>query len=162
VGSAFLSASTLALIAITAFLAVVLRRVRDVMVVLIPLLLAGLFSLATAVLAGLPFNFLNIIAVPLLLGIGVAFDIYFVMAWRASRGPVALLQTPTARAVVFSALTTMTAFGSLALSPHAGTASLGTFLMISLGYVLLCTLFVQPALMTVWDRTMGGGVRARA
>jgi hopanoid biosynthesis associated RND transporter like protein HpnN len=162
VGSAFLRASTLALIAITVFLGLILRRARDVMVVLIPLLLAGLFSLATAVLAGLPFNFLNIIAVPLLLGVGVAFDIYFVMAWRASRGPVALLQTATARAVVFSAMTTMTAFGSLAFSPHAGTASLGAFLMISLGYVLLCTLFVQPALMTVWERTMGKGIRSRA
>ncbi|MDB5396835.1 MAG: hopanoid biosynthesis-associated transporter HpnN [Rhodospirillales bacterium] len=162
VGSAFARASTLALIAITLFLGVILRRARDVLVVLIPLLLAGLFSLATAVLAGLPFNFLNIIAVPLLLGIGVAFDIYFVMAWRASRGPVALLQTATARAVVFSALTTMTAFGSLALSPHAGTASLGEFLMISLGYVLLCTLFVQPALMTVWDRATVPAVRSRA
>ncbi len=161
VGSAFVRASTLALVAITLFLALILRRVRDVLVVLIPLLLAGLFSLATAVLAGLPFNFLNIIAVPLLLGVGVAFDIYFVMAWRAARGPVALLQTATARAVVFSALTTMTAFGSLALSPHAGTASLGEFLMISLAYVLLCTLFVQPALMTVWERMMGGAVKAR-
>jgi hopanoid biosynthesis associated RND transporter like protein HpnN len=162
VGSAFARASTLALIAITLFLGLILRRARDVLVVLIPLLLAGLFSLATAVLAGLPFNFLNIIAVPLLLGIGVAFDIYFVMAWRASRGPVALLQTATARAVVFSAMTTMTAFGSLAFSPHAGTASLGEFLMISLGYVLICTLFVQPALMTVWDRMAGGAVKARA
>jgi predicted RND superfamily exporter protein len=162
VGSAFARASTLALIAITLFLGLILRRARDVLVVLIPLLLAGLFSLATAVLAGLPFNFLNIIAVPLLLGIGVAFDIYFVMAWRASRGPVALLQTATARAVVFSAMTTMTAFGSLAFSPHAGTASLGEFLMISLGYVLICTLFVQPALMTVWDRMAGGAIKARA
>ncbi len=158
VGSAFLRASILALVAITLFLGIILRRVRDVLVVMIPLLLAGLFSLATAVLAGMPFNFLNIIAVPLLLGIGVAFDIYFVMAWRASHGPVALLQTATARAVVFSALTTLTAFSSLALSPHAGTASLGRFLMIALGYVLLCTLFVQPALMTVWDRS----VKARA
>jgi len=154
VGRAFLRASTLALVAITLFLSVILRRLRDVLVVMIPLLLAGLFSLATAVVAGMPFNFLNIIAVPLLLGIGVAFDIYFVMAWRGSRGPVALLQTATARAVVFSALTTLTAFGSLALSPHAGTASLGRFLMIALGYVLLCTLFIQPALMTVWDRSV--------
>ena len=162
VGSAFARASTLAVLTITLFLGFILRRLRDVLIVLVPLLLAALFSLATAVLAGLPFNFLNIIAVPLLLGIGVAFDIYFVMAWRASRGPVALLQTATARAVVFSAMTTMTAFGSLAFSPHAGTASLGAFLMISLGYVLICTLFVQPALMTVWDRAMGGPIKSRA
>jgi predicted RND superfamily exporter protein len=125
------------------------------LLVLIPLLLAGLLTLATTVSIGLDFNFLNIIALPLLMGIGVAFDIYFVMAWRSMRaqaGKVALLQTATARAVVFSAFTTMTAFGSLALSPHAGTASLGRFLIIALFYVLFCTLFVQPALMNVWGR----------
>jgi hopanoid biosynthesis associated RND transporter like protein HpnN len=155
VAAAFVSASLFALIAITLFLGAVLRSFRDVLLVLIPLLLAGLLTLATTVSIGLDFNFLNIIALPLLMGIGVAFDIYFVMAWRSMRaqaGKVALLQTATARAVVFSAFTTMTAFGSLALSPHAGTASLGRFLIIALFYVLFCTLFVQPALMNVWGR----------
>ncbi len=152
VSDAFFRASALALAAITLCLGVVLRSVRDVSVVMIPLLLAGLLTLATAVLIGLEFNFLNIIAIPLLMSIGVAFDIYFVMAWRASQGPVALLQTATARAVLFSALTTATAFGSLALSPHAGSASLGRLLLIALGYLLVCTLLVQPALMTVWGR----------
>ena len=91
----------------------------------------------------LPLNYANIITLPLLLGIGVAFDIYFVMRWRAGMsGP---LQSSTARAVLFSALTTMTAFGSLALSSHPGTAEMGRLLTIALGYVLLCTLFVLPA-----------------
>jgi predicted RND superfamily exporter protein len=104
------------------------------------------------VLLGLPFNYANIITVPLLMGIGVAFDIYFVMLWRAGSGPVALLQTPTARAVVFSACTTATAFGSLALSYHAGTASMGVLLIIALFFVLVSTLLVQPALMTLVGR----------
>ena len=71
---------------------------------LVPLALAGLYTLGTTVLFGLAFNYANVIAVPLLMGIGVAFDIYFAMLWRAGNGPVALLQTPTARAVLFSAL----------------------------------------------------------
>jgi hypothetical protein len=86
-----------------------------------------------------------VIALPLLLGIGVSFDIYFVMRWRAGAGD--LLQSSTARAILFSALTTGTAFGSLALSNHPGTADMGKLLTLSLAYTLLCTFVVLPALL---------------
>src|SRR5260221_693857 len=142
--AAFTRAGWIAITAITALLLVMLRRPWDVVLVLTPLCLAGLLTAATSVLLDLPLNYANIITLPLLLGIGVAFDIYFVMRWRAGMsGP---LQSSTARAVLFSALTTMTAFGSLALSSHPGTAEMGRLLTIALGYVLLCTLFVLPAL----------------
>ncbi len=152
VAGAFRSASISAFIAIAIVLTLILRRARDVLLVIVPLGLAGLYTLGTTVLFGLQFNYANVIAVPLLMGIGVAFDIYFAMLWRSGSGPVALLQTPTARAVLFSALTTATAFGSLARSHHVGTASMGVLLIIALGYVLLSTLFIQPALMTLVGR----------
>jgi hopanoid biosynthesis associated RND transporter like protein HpnN len=152
VSRAFVSSSLLALAAITAVLVFILRRFRDVVLVLVPLGLATLYTLATVVAIGMGFNYVNVIAIPLLLGVGVAFNIYFVIAWRNSQGPVALLQTSTARAVVFSACTTSTAFASLALSPHRGMASCGILLIISLGYVLLATIIIQPALMILWGR----------
>lgn len=142
---AFAIAGCIATVTITLLLAVVLRRIRDVAAVLAPLLLAGLFTLATSVAAGLPLNFANIITLPLLLGVGVAFDIYFVLRWRS--GEPHLLSSPTARAVVFSALTTGTAFGSLALSRSPGMADMGKLLSIGLFYTLVCTLFVLPALL---------------
>jgi len=142
---AFRAAGFFALIAIAALLSIVLRRIRDVILVLAPLVLAGLLTVATSVLVNLPLNFANIIALPLLLGVGVAFDIYFVMNWRAGRGEP--LQSGTARAVLFSALTTVTAFGSLALSNHRGTSQMGVLLTIALFYTLVCTFFVLPALM---------------
>jgi uncharacterized protein len=142
---AFTRAGWIAVTAITLLLLVMLRRVRDVALVLIPLLLAGLLTAATSVILDLPLNYANIITLPLLLGIGVAFDIYFVMRWRAGMGGP--LQSSTARAVLFSALTTMTAFGSLALSNHPGTAEMGRLLTIALAYVLFCTLVVLPALL---------------
>ncbi|HMK68041.1 MAG TPA: MMPL family transporter, partial [Stellaceae bacterium] len=145
ISGAFRDAGILALIAIAALLALVLRRIRDVLLVLAPLLLAGLLTVATNVIAGLPLNFANIIALPLLLGVGVAFDIYFVMNWRAGIGEP--LQSGTARAVLFSALTTAAAFGSLALSKHPGTSQMGVLLTIALGYTLFCTFFVLPALL---------------
>src|SRR5437762_13074779 len=115
------------------------------MVVLEPLVLPPLLALAVTVVIGMPLNYANIITLPLLLGIGVAFDIYFVMNWRA--GQTQHLQSSTARAVVFSALTTMSAFGSLALSNDPGTAGMGALLAISLACTLVCTLFVLPALL---------------
>jgi uncharacterized protein len=142
---AFATAGIIALIAIALLLLAVLRRIGDVALVLAPLLLAGLLTLATGVLVDLPLNYANIIALPLLLGIGVSFDIYFVMRWRAGSGD--LLQSSTARAILFSALTTGTAFGSLALSNHPGTAEMGKLLMLALGFTLLCTFILLPALL---------------
>lgn len=61
----------------------------------IPLLLAGVVTLEASVSWGLPVNFANIIALPLLLSVGVAFKIYYVMAWRA--GKTGLLQSALTR-----------------------------------------------------------------
>jgi predicted RND superfamily exporter protein len=143
--SAFETAGLLATLGITILLAVTLRRFYDVVVALVPLLLAALFTLATTVIIGMPLNFANIIALPLLLGIGVAFDIYFVMNWRAGRANP--LQSGTARAIVFSALTTTAAFGSLILSSHPGTSEMGRLLSIEMFYTLACVLLIMPSLL---------------
>jgi hypothetical protein len=130
--------------------------VRDVALVIAPLLLAALMTLALTVVTGQKLNYANIIALPLLLGIGVAFDIYFVMNWRA--GLSDHLQSSTARGVVFSALTTMCAFGSLWLSPDVGSSEMGKLLTLSLAMTVFCTLFVLPALLG--PALVPGGVTA--
>jgi hopanoid biosynthesis associated RND transporter like protein HpnN len=142
---AFLQAGLYSAFAITIILAVTLRRLRDVVLTMVPVLLSGLLTFATCAVLDLPLNFANIIALPLLFGVGVAFNIYFVMAWRA--GETAPLQSSLMRAVLFSALTTATAFGALWLSSHPGTASMGRLLMISLGWELFVTLLFRPALL---------------
>ncbi|HEX3408226.1 MAG TPA: MMPL family transporter, partial [Caulobacteraceae bacterium] len=142
---AFIEAGVLSFITITVLLFLVLRRVRDVAITMAPIVLTGLLTLGSCVVIGQPLNFANIIALPLLFGIGVAFHIYFVMSWRA--GGSHLLTSSLARAVFFSALTTATGFGSLWLSRHPGTASMGKLLMISLIWTLVSALLFQPALM---------------
>ncbi|MBS0561491.1 MAG: MMPL family transporter [Proteobacteria bacterium] len=142
---AFRTAAIAAFVAIAVILFVALRRVLDVGLVLAPLLMSALLTLLAVVVAGLPINFANIIALPLLLGVGVSFNIYFVMNWRA--GAAAPLGSATARAILFSALTTGTAFGSLALSHHPGTASMGVLLLISLACTLAASLIFIPALL---------------
>jgi hopanoid biosynthesis associated RND transporter like protein HpnN len=145
ISSAFVQAGIIGVAAITILLAIVLRRPHEVALVVAPLLLAALLTLAVTVVIGMPLNYANIIALPLLLGIGVAFDIYFVMNWRA--GLTHHLQSSTARAVLFSALTTLSAFGSLALSNDPGTAGMGALLTISLACTLFCTFVILPALL---------------
>jgi predicted RND superfamily exporter protein len=107
--------------------------------------LAGILTLGTAALTGLTINFANIIALPLLLGVGVTFPIYFVTAWR--EGEQTLLSSPAGRGMLYSALTTAAAYGSLAISTHTGTATMGILLTMALAYTLLATLIVLPALL---------------
>jgi hopanoid biosynthesis associated RND transporter like protein HpnN len=142
---AFIEAGALALLSIAILLWLVLQRVGDVLLTLIPLALAGVVTLELTVLVNLPLNFANIIALPLLLGVGVAFKIYYIMAWR--EGQTHLLQTPLTRAVIYSALTTATAFGSLIFSSHPGTSSMGKLLALSLVSTLAAAALFQPILM---------------
>jgi hopanoid biosynthesis associated RND transporter like protein HpnN len=141
---AFIQAGFCALIVIGFLLWLALRRIVDVLLTLVPLLVAGAVTLEICVLIGLPLNFANIVALPLLLGVGVAFKIYYVTAWRA--GGTNLLQSSLTRAIFFSALTTATAFGSLWLSSHPGTASMGKLLALSLVTTLAAVLLFQPDL----------------
>jgi hopanoid biosynthesis associated RND transporter like protein HpnN len=142
---AFIHAGFWALLSISLLLWLALRRVTDVLLTLVPLLVAGAVTLEICVLIGLPLNFANIVALPLLLGVGVAFKIYYVTAWRSGR--TNLLQSSLTRAIFFSAMTTATAFGSLWLSSHPGTASMGKLLALSLVTTLAAVLLFQPALM---------------
>jgi uncharacterized protein len=143
--SAFIEAGAFAMFSIGLILWLTLRRFGDVLLTLVPLLLAGVVTLEICVLVDLPLNFANIIALPLLLGVGVAFKIYYIMAWR--EGQTNLLQSVLTRAVTFSACTTATAFGSLWFSSHPGTSSMGKLLAISLLTTMAAAALFQPILM---------------
>ena len=115
--NSFIQAGLWALLSIGILLWIVLRRFGDVL--LTP-------DSAAARRCGdtggwccrLSLNFANIIALPLLLGVGVAFKIYYIMAWR--RDTPTCCRSSLTRAVILSALTTATAFGSLWFSPQPG------------------------------------------
>jgi hopanoid biosynthesis associated RND transporter like protein HpnN len=145
VTSAFIRAGVLAICLIALLLLVILRRITDTLVTLIPLLVAAAATLEICALSGFALNYANIIALPALLGVGVAFKIYYVMAWR--RGEYNFLQSSLTRAVFFSALMTATAFGSLWFSAHPGISSMGKLLALSLACTLASAALFQPALM---------------
>lgn len=146
---AFAQAGVTALAVALGLLALVLRRPLHVALVLAPLAVGALATLAGMAALGVAVNFANIIAFPLLLGIGVACNVYFVLGWRGG-GP--LLPSATARAVLFSALTTGVSFGALALSPHRGTASLGLVLMVGLGLMVAVSMVLLPPAFALLER----------
>jgi uncharacterized protein len=142
---AFAEAAGFALLSIAILLFIVLRRLTDVLVTLIPLIVAGLVTLEICALTGFQLNYANIIALPVLLGVGVAFKIYYVTAWR--RGESNFLVSVLTRAVFYSTLLTATAFGSLWLSNQPGISSMGKLLALSLVCTLASAALFQPALM---------------
>jgi hypothetical protein len=151
----FKQALAMALVAVGVLLFALWRRLDDMVLVLVPLGLALLVTTASSALLGIPFNFANIIVLPLLLGIGVDSGIHLVhrhrvtveMLGHAEAPERELLETSTAQAVFFSALTTMASFGSLSFSDHVGFATLGQLLLIGVGFVLLANLILLPALL---------------
>ena len=151
---AFRDAGLLAAVAIALLVVILLRRLRAVLLVFAPLILAALLTVALSVVFNLPFNFANIIVLPLLFGLGIASGIHLVMRDGAEQagqegGSNTVMATSTPRAVIFSALTTIGSFGSIALSSHPGTASMGILLTIAITLTLVSTLTVLPALLAL-------------
>jgi hopanoid biosynthesis associated RND transporter like protein HpnN len=144
---AFVEASLISLVLIVLLLLISLQSVVDMFMVLIPLGFAALLMVAAMELSGLSFNLANIIVLPLLIGLGVAFGIYLVVRWRNGVDITQLLRTSTPGAVLYSALTTMSSFGSLAVAGDPGMAVLGKTLLLALTAVLVSILILLPVLL---------------
>jgi hypothetical protein len=144
----FVEATIYALIAITLVLLYKVRNLPSTALILLPLLLALDLTVAASVALSIPFNFANVIIVPLLLGIGVNTGIHFIHRFRTE--PPAnnnMLETSTAGAVFFATLTTTMSFGTLAFSPHQGMASMGKLLALCMTFLTLTTFFLLPVLL---------------
>ncbi len=146
---AALEATVLALIATGLLLLAVLRRFLDTVLILIPLLFSLLLTAASSVLIQIPFDLANIIALPLLLGLSNAYGIYLMLRLRAEGSLNKLFRTNTPRAILFSTLTAIAAFGTLAFSPHRGLSGMGILVTLSLTCAVLSTLLLLPAIVAV-------------
>lgn len=148
---AFSLASIIALGLIVISMSLLLRSLSDTLMILVPLALAVALSMAIAVVAGLSFNYANIIALPLMIGYGIESGIHFVIRARRER-VIELLTTTTPRAVIYSALTTIASFASLAISSHWGQASMGLLLFVATVIALACYLIVLPAMLAYFEQ----------
>jgi len=141
---AMVQAMALAFIAVTMLLWLVLRDIWLVGIILFCLSLAGVLTAATGVLIGMPFNFANIIVLPLLIGVGADSGIHLGLRAHERGSSASVFRTSTPRAVFYSAVTTIATFGTLSFSAHQGVASMGTLLTIAIAFTLICTVIVQP------------------
>jgi hopanoid biosynthesis associated RND transporter like protein HpnN len=152
VARSFLQATIYAIIAITLYLLIELRSVSDTVLTLLPLTLSLLLTGAGSVIFNLPFNFANVIVVPLLIGSSIE-GAYLVYRFRTEPPTTSsMLKTSTARALFFSMLTTILSFSTLSFSPHRGMASMGKLLTICIGSLMVTTLLLLPALLSFKSR----------
>jgi uncharacterized protein len=157
--SAFRMAFLYSFIAITLLLLVLLRNVVDVLLALLPLAVALILTLAVMVIIGMPFNFANVIALPLILGVGIDYGVYILQRGRAHDVGTNIFQSGAARAVLAGGLITVASFGSLMWASHPGTASLGLVLALGLGLALLCALVFLPSLILLRQRRRAAQVQ---
>lgn len=144
---AFQQAIVIALITIALLLFAIRRNIIDTALVMTPLILAGLFTMASTVITNTPINFANIIALPLLLGLGVDNGIHMVEKLHHSLSEEQnIYQSSTARAMFYGALTTASSFAGLAFSPHEGIASMGLIITMGIFWIMVCTFIILPAL----------------
>ena len=145
--AAFQQAIVIALITIALLLFGIRRNLTDTLLVMTPLVLAGLFTMASTVLTSTPINFANIIALPLLLGLGVDNGIHMVEKLHHSLSEAQnIYQSSTARAMFYGALTTASSFAGLAFSPHQGIASMGLIITMGIFWIMVCTFIILPAI----------------
>jgi hopanoid biosynthesis associated RND transporter like protein HpnN len=144
--NACLWAAGVALVAITLMLWGVLGRLGLALLALIPLFVGTGLTLNLMWLLGLPFNQANILFVPLILGEGIEFGIIILVRWLREESARAItLPASTAKGVLLAALTTTLGFGSLMVSGHRGTFSLGLLATVGSLSVLLASLSIFPA-----------------
>jgi uncharacterized protein len=142
---AFQQALIGALAAIVLVLLLTQRNIKNTLLILLPLLMTAILTGASTVIMDNPFNFANIIIIPLLFGLGVDGGIYIMYRLRNPAEEASVLRTSTARGVVFSGLTTLCSLVSMAFTPHLGLASMGQLLAIGLILTIVCTLIILPA-----------------
>lgn len=168
--SAFFEAILYTIAAVALVITLLRRRASDVLLVLAPLAVASIWTVAASALFDLPFNFANVIVIPLLIGLGVAASVHIVVRAREVVHDAAgthlegtgVLDTSTPLAVLIAQLNTVAAFATLAVSQHRGLYSMGVLLGLAILFVLIVCLIVLPAFMVAVRGRAGAAPPASA
>jgi predicted RND superfamily exporter protein len=146
-------ATLAALLGVSLFVVIVVGRGRHAAVTLICVISGTVLMLAGAALFRLKINFLDFVALPITLGIGVDYAVNIVLRERSEGKSVTrhALAT-TGSAVALCSWTTTVGYGSLLLSANAGIRSFGLMAIIGEVTCLLTALTIAPALLAVLSR----------
>lgn len=142
-----LRVSLIAALVILAMLFAGFRSLKDALLAMLPVAFTLLLTMGLGPWLGLGLNILNLMTLPLIIGIGVDNGVHLTHRLRDS-GASALPQVlvHTGKAVAMTTLTTMVGFGSLIFTNHPGLASVGSTIVLGLGICLALTLSLLPSL----------------
>ena len=137
-----------AFVLVAGIAALMIRRLRETVLAMVPLILGTLWTVGIMQLAGLEFNLVNVWALPLIIGAAAEYGVNIVLRSLESRGHGGgpRLARSTIMGVVFNGLTTLAGFGSLLVAHHRGVWSLGLLLVIGTATTLTVSLVVLPTL----------------
>jgi predicted RND superfamily exporter protein len=137
-----------AFVLVAGIAALMIRRVRETVLAMVPLILGTLWTVALMQVAGLKFNLVNVWALPLIIGSAAEYGVNIVLRYLESpaHGGGPRLARSTVMGVVFNGLTTIAGFGSLLVAHHRGVWSLGLLLVIGSAATLAASLIVLPTL----------------
>lgn len=103
----------------------------------------------------IPWNPLNVMALPVVLGIAVDDGVHITHRFLDETGDLARTLAGTGRSVVLTSLTTLAAFGTLAFTSHRGLASFALALTLGVVSALLLSVLLLPELLVLSRRWLG-------
>lgn len=142
----FQTALVLGAISITLLLLISLRSITKTILVLVPIILTAIWTLAFCVWFDIAFNFVNILVLPLLLGLGVANGIHILSRTQQQDRLSDVMRSSTPVAVFLSNATTLASFGSVSVATHWGLQSMGITLSIAMILMMISALIILPAI----------------
>ncbi|MBA7480775.1 hypothetical protein ES707_16237 [subsurface metagenome] len=145
-----IKAAIAALIAIFILLIIDFRNIKLSLVTLLPLLLAFVSLFGIMAIARIKFDFINIIAVPLLIGIGIDDVVHFNHRYLLEgKGNMDRVVAKIGRAVLLTTITTIIGFGSFIPSIMRAMRSTGIVLSIAMALAFLYSILLHPAVLIV-------------
>ena len=142
------SGHALLLVFITIFIILLLdfRSLKAAIIAMLPVTFATLFTLTTMGLLRVQLNFMNVLALPLIIGIGVDDAVHIIHRYRKEHS-VNFVFTHVGRAILYTSLTTMAAFGSLLLAKYKGYPTFGAVVLIGVTLAFIMTIILTPPLL---------------
>ncbi len=154
IASSFRLGLTYAFVLVAGIAALMIRRVRETALAMVPLIIGTLWTVGVMWVAGLKFNLVNVWALPLIIGSAAEYGVNIVLRTLESpaHGGGPRLARSTVMGVVFNGLTTIAGFGSLLVAHHRGVWGLGLLLVIGSVMTLTASLVVLPTLVRLAER----------
>ncbi len=149
-------ATLLTLVVVFLLLLIDFRKVRTVLITMIPLIIGAVWMVGLLNTIGKQLTLLNVMGIPMIIGIGIDFGVHFMHRYRhEGRGQIRTVVASTGKAIMITSLTTMVGFGSLLLAKYRGLGSMGLLLVLGVGSCFITTVYLLPAILGLIEKRKG-------